>query len=570
MVKKAPLHRQQNKKRDLVYLFLTFISIILLNYIGGFVFHRFDLTSEKRFTLTPSSVQLAKNLDDVVFVKIYLDGEFPGAAGFKRLRNATKEMLDEFRAYGGDNIEYTFIDPNAIADKKQRQQLYEQLDKKGLQATNLEVKGEKGLNQQIIFPGAIITYKGRDLPWQLLRTQTGVSPDEQLNNSVQELEYEFVNIIRQLSIGIRPRIAFIDGQHELDSLKLVDITNSLAEYYDVFHITIHNRLNCLDGMKAIIIAHPDSSFDEKDKFIIDQYLMKGGNIFWLVSPVYVSYDSLQRGAATIGIENPIHIKDQLFKYGVRINSNLIQDLQCANIPVNKALVGQQPRFELMPWVFSPLIIPSAQHPIVKNLEIIKFDFASSIDTIGTPGIRKTILLQSSRYTRLVNAPARINLGMVNVRPDENQFRKSPQAVAVLLEGRFESLYKNRLPPKIAQDSGIGFTDKGLPAKIIVISDGSIIRNGIDRSGQLIPIGFDRYTHKMYGNKNFLLNCVNWLCDDSGMMSARAREIKLRMLNKKKIVEERLKWQIINTSVPILLVILLGLVLAFIRRNKYAS
>lgn len=551
-------------------LALSVIIIILLNYICSFVFFRIDLTSEKRFTLTSGSVQLAKELDDVVFVKIYLDGDFPGAPGFKRLRDATKEMLDEFRAYSGDNIEYEFVDPNAITDKKQRGELYEQLDKKGLQATNLEVKGEKGVSQQIIFPGAIVTFKGRELPWQLLNTQTGVDPNEQLNNSVQALEYEFSNTIRRLNKGINPRIAFIEGQHEVDSLQVADVAMSLSEYYDIERVAINNQLKRLDGIKAIIIARPDSAFDEKDKFIIDQYIMNGGNVLWLVDPVYVSYDSLRKSAATLGLENELNLKDQLFKYGVRINANLIQDLQCSAIPVNKALVGQQPRFELMPWFFSPLIIPTEQHPIVKNLDLIKFDFVSSIDTIKTENVRKTILLKSSRYTKLVNSPVRINLAMVNIRPDENQFRKSFQPVAVLLEGKFESLYKNRIPPSIAKDSAIGFKEAGKPAKMIVVSDGDVIRNNVDRNGQAMPLGYDVYTRKMYGNKNFILNCMNWLCDDSGLMSARARDIKLRMLNKKKIAVERLKWQVINTSLPVIFIVTLGVVLYFVRKRKYAS
>lgn len=563
-------HKRPNKKRDLINLLLSAVIILLLNYICSFVFHRFDLTSEKRFTLTPSSVQLAKDLDDVVFVKVYLEGDFPGAPGFKRLRNSTKELLDEFRAYSGDNIEYEFIDPNAIADKKQREELYRQLDKKGLQATNLEVKGENGVNQQIVFPGALVTYNGSELPLQLLKTQMGIDPDEQLNNSIQTLEYEFSNTIRKLSVGIRPRIAFLEGQHELDSLKVADVTASLSEYYDVERITINNKLKSLEGLKALIIAKPDSTFDEKDKFIIDQYIMKGGNVLWVIDPVFVSYDSLMKSGGTLGLENQLGITDQLFKYGVRINSNLVLDMQCSAVPVNMALMGQQPRWEPKPWVFSPLVIPFEQHPIVKNLDLIKFDFAGSIDTIAMKNVKKTILLKSSRYTKLINAPARINVGMVNIRPDESQFRRSFRPLAVLLEVQFESLYKNRMPPSIVKDSAIGFTDSGKHAKQIIISDGDVIRNSVDRSGQPLPLGYDMYTRKTYGNKNFILNCINWLCDDSGLMSARVRDIKLRMLNKKRTAAERLKWQVINTSLPVIFVVLLGIVLFFIRKRKYAS
>ena len=559
----------KNKSRDLINLGLMLLVVILINCIGSFFFHRFDLTSEKRYTLTSNSVELAKNLNDVVFVKVYLDGEFPGAAGFKRLRNSTKELLDEFRAYAGDNIEYEFIDPNAITDKKQRNELFKQLDKKGLQATNLEVKGEKGVNQQIIFPGALITYKGQEIPWQLLKTQTGVSPEEQLNNSVMALEYDFSNAIRKLNKGIKPEVAFIDGQHEADTLQVADICQGLSDYYDVVRIKINHRLKALNGVKTVVIAHPDSAFDEKDKFILDQFIMNGGNVLWLINPVSVSYDSLRRNASTFGIANTLNISDQLFRYGVRVNTNLVQDLQCSAIPVNKALVGAAPRFELMNWIFSPLIMPIEKHPIVKNLDLIKFDFTSSIDTIGVKNVKKTILLRTSRYTKLVNAPVRVNLAMVNVRPDENQFRKPPQPVAILLEGNFESLYKNRIPPSIARDSTIGFKETGKPAKMIVVADGNIIRNSLDRNGMPLPLGYDVYTRKMYGNKNFILNCINWLCDDQGLMSARARDIQLRMLNKKRITVERLQWQLINTLVPILVILVTGIVLFMIRKKKYA-
>ena len=559
----------KNKSRDLINLGLMLLVVILINCIGSFFFHRFDLTSEKRYTLTSNSVELAKNLNDVVFVKVYLDGEFPGAAGFKRLRNSTKELLDEFRAYAGDNIEYEFIDPNALTDKKQRNELFKQLDKKGLQATNLEVKGEKGVNQQIIFPGALITYKGQEIPWQLLKTQTGVSPEEQLNNSVMALEYDFSNAIRKLNKGIKPEVAFIDGQHEADTLQVADICQGLSDYYDVVRIKINHRLKALNGVKTVVIAHPDSAFDEKDKFILDQFIMNGGNVLWLINPVSVSYDSLRRNASTFGIANTLNISDQLFRYGVRVNTNLVQDLQCSAIPVNKALVGAAPRFELMNWIFSPLIMPIEKHPIVKNLDLIKFDFTSSIDTIGVKNVKKTILLRTSRYTKLVNAPVRVNLAMVNVRPDENQFRKPPQPVAILLEGNFESLYKNRIPPSIARDSTIGFKETGKPAKMIVVADGNIIRNSLDRNGMPLPLGYDVYTRKMYGNKNFILNCINWLCDDQGLMSARARDIQLRMLNKKRITVERLQWQLINTLVPILVILVTGIVLFMIRKKKYA-
>lgn len=560
----------KNKKRDIITLALSFAVIVMLNFVGSYFFKRFDLTAEKRYTLSPASVELCKSLDDIVFVQVYLEGSFSGAPGFKRLRDETKELLDEFRTYSNKNIEYEFIDPSAIADKKQREDFYVQLDKKGIQPTNLEVKGDKGTSQQIVFPGAVVTFKGRELPWQLLKTQMGISADEQLNNSVQALEYEFSNTIRKLNIGLKPTVAFIEGHKELDSLQVADISDALSEFYDVERIKINHQLNSLKGKRAVIIARPDTAFDEQDKFILDQYIINGGNVLWLIDPVYVSYDSLRKSSQTIGMPGVTNLEDMLFRYGVRVNANLVQDMQCSALPVNMALVGEQPRFQLKPWFFSPLVMPSEQHPIVKNLDLIKFDFASSIDTISNAGIKKTILLKSSRYTKTTNAPVRINLAMVNLQPDENQFRKPFQNMAVLLEGTFESVYKNRIPPAIASDSAINFKVQNKAAKMIVVADGDIIMNNIDQTGKVMPLGYDRYTRQFYGNRNFVLNCVNWLCDDSGLMSARAREVKLRLLNKKKIKTERLRWQITNTVLPISLVIALGLILFVIRRKKYAK
>ncbi len=558
-----------NKKRDLISLALAVIILILLNFVGSFVFHRFDLTSEKRYTLSDASKKLLSQLNDAVYVKVYLEGEFP--AGFKRLRNETKEMLDEFRAYSNDNIEYQFINPSENSDKKQQQEVYKQLYNKGLQPTNLEVKGENGTSQQIIFPGAIVSYKGHETPWQLLKTQLGQSSEGQLNNSIQALEYEFASCIRKLTTVIKPEIGFIEGQGELDTLALQDIRNSLSEFYLLKRVKINAQLKALDGLKAIIVAKPDTAFSEKDKFIIDQFVMKGGKVLWAVDPLYTSIDSLRKSGGTMAMPYDLKLEDMFFKYGVRINPNMLMDLQSSAIPVNKAFSGQPPRFELMPWLFSPLIMPTSSHPIVKNLEVIKVEFASSIDTVEANGIKKSILLSSSKYSKKINAPVRVDLRIVNMRPDENQFSDSYQPVAVLLEGEFESVFKNRIPPKIANDSAISFKDKGVNTKMIIISDGDIIRNEVQYSARKsYPLGYDIYTKQTYGNKNFILNCINYLCDDSGLISIRARELTLRLLDKKKVKSERLKWQLINTVMPLLAILLFGLIYTAVRKRKYAK
>ena len=572
ITKSKDLKKGVNKKRDLTQLAMSILIIIMINFVGSFYIQRFDLTSEKRYTLSSSSIELANDLKDLVYVKVYLEGSFPGAPGFKRLSNETRELLNQFRAYAKNNIQYEFIDPNSISDKNQKDDLFKQLVDKGVQPTNLEVKGEKGNSQQIIFPAAIVRYNGRETVWPLLKRQMGVSADEQLNNSIQSLEYEFTNAIRILNKIQKTQVAFIDGQHEIDTLHLGDIANALGEYYDVRRINIRGALHKLDQFKAIIIAKPDSIFDEHDKFIIDQFVMHGGKVLWVLDGVQTSIDSLRKTGMTIGLPANLNLDDQLFKYGVRLNANLVEDIQCSSIPVNKALAGEQPKFEMSPWIYSPLVMPVEQHPIVKNLDLIKFEFTSSIDTIDVKGIKKTILLRSSRYTKLVNAPMRISLAMVNMRPREEQFRQPPQALAVLLEGEFESLYKNRTSPaldSIKKDVWVGYKERSPKNKMIVISDGDIIRNNVDGKGTVMPLGYDFYTRQMFGNKIFILNCINWMCDDEGLMSVRSRNITLRMLNKKKIVAEALQWQFINTGIPILIILLMGSILFFIRKRKYA-
>ncbi len=559
----------KNKKRDLTALALAVVIIVLLNFVGSFVFHRFDLTAEKRYTLSDATKNLLSEINDVVYVKVYLDGDFP--AGFKRLRDETREMLDEFRAYSNDNIEYEFIDPSVSDNKKQQNEIYKQLYDKGLEPTNLEVKEENGTTQQIIWPAALVTYKGRELPWQLLKTQMGQSAEGQLNNSIQALEYEFASVIRNLSKVVRPQIGFIEGHGELDTLATYDIAAALSEFYIVKRVEIKQQLKALEGYKAIIIAKPDTAFSEQDQFILDQYIMKGGKVLWVVDPINMPVDSLSRMGRVMAVPYTLGIDKMLYKYGVRVNENMVVDMQCSAIPINKALKGQQPRFELMPWIFSPLLNPTLDHPIVKNLDIIKTDFTSTIDTIEQKGVKKTILLQSSKYSKTLVQPVRVDLNYLRFQLDEKQFNNPYQNVAVLLEGEFQSVFKNRIPPEIANDSAIGFKADGVKTAMIVISDGDIIRNDVQyQTRKPYPLGFDKYTQRTYGNRNFILNCINYLCDDSGLISVRARELTLRLLDKKKVKNEGTKWKVINTAVPLLLVIVYGLIYYYIRKRKYSS
>lgn len=569
MVKK----RKSGLSRDLVQLALGIIIIVLVNFIGTYVFHRFDLTSEKRFTLSTNSRELVENLDDLVYVKVYLEGEFP--AGFKRLRATTKEMLDEFRAYN-DNIEYEFINPSESPNNEERQKIYQQLINKGLQPTNLQVKSEDGTSQKIIFPGAIVTYKGRETSIQLLKSRLGASPEEMLNNSIQELEYEISNAIRKLSTDIRERVAFIQGQGELDEALVADISQALSEYYAVETIKLNDTLGALNGVKTAIIAKPDTAFSERNKFILDQFIMNGGRVLWLIDRVYANLDSLQNQSEFLAVAYYTNLEDLLFRYGVRVNSALLQDLRCTEIPVPTGYIGQQTQWGLKPWVYSPLLVPSIKHPIVKNLNAIRFDFATTLDTVAAKGIKKTVLLSTSEYSRTQNTPGTVSLRVVNDLPGPEVFNRMNLPVAVLLEGSFSSLWKNSVPEfaTIQQwnelKNRIGYKDTSVANKMIVISDGDVIKNHIRKGGGFLQLGEDQYTGQLYANKKFILNCVNYLCDDEGLLAVRSKELKIRLLDKEKIKTERTKWQFINVAVPILLILIFGTFRYYWRKKRYAS
>ncbi|MEI6747555.1 MAG: gliding motility-associated ABC transporter substrate-binding protein GldG [Bacteroidales bacterium] len=575
--------RKDIKRNNIIQLLLGLMIIVLLNVIGSFLFTRLDLTAERRYSLSDATKKMLRNLDDVVYFKVYLEGEFP--AGFKRLRNETREMLDEFRAYS-DNIQYEFINPSGNPDKRERNNLYQQLVTAGLNPTDLQVKTNDGTSRQVVFPGALITYKNRELPLELLNSQIGVAPEQVLNNSVQQLEYNISSVIRKLSVPNKPKLAFIIGHGELSEMGTTDIRQALGEYYTVERIKIDGKINSLservtvdslhvnirNKYKAIIIAKPDSAYNEKDKFIIDQFVMRGGKVLWLIDPVDATMDSLQNSRQTVGALNETNLEDQLFNYGVRLNGNLLVDISCLPIPMVTGMTDNKPQTTFVPWFFFPVIIPTSQHPIVRNLNAVKCEFASSLDTIVKPGIKKTLLLTTSKYSRALNAPVIISLDMARQDPDPSQFNQPNQHVAVLLEGKFESLFLNRIPPAIAEDRSIGFLPESEKTAMIIVSDGDVIRNQV-RFGQngyeTLPLGFDRFTGQSFGNKDFIMNAINYLCDDSGLISARSRELKLRMLDITRIKDEKLKWQLINVILPIVLVVLFGFVQNVIRRRRYS-
>lgn len=556
------------KARHLVQLLLTFLILVLINFSGSYFFKRFDLTSEKRYTLNPETVDMLKNLGDRVYLKVYLAGDFNSS--FTRLRNEAKEMMDEFRVYARKGLDYEFINIYDQKFDKERVNIQRQLYEKGIDPYDYRSRSEKGQNRQVLFPGAVVYYKGKESVWQIFKQQVGVAEAQSINNSVENLEYGLSNCVRKLQRPIRPRVAFIRGHHELDTTQTKDIYNALSEYYDVEYIRLKGKIRSLKPYSAIILAWPDTVVGERDKFIIDQFIMHGGKVLWCLEPVYTNTDSLSMNGFTLGLENNINLTDMLFSYGVRVNAQLVQDMQCGAIPVNRGYAGGQPDFQLFPWIYKPLVLPNSNHPIVKNLDLIRFDFAGTIDTVKAPGVKKTILLASSKNSRVQAVPARVALNMVSNRLNEKKFQDGNKPMAVLLEGTFTSNYENRINDTIARDSAIAFRNTSVPTAQIVIADGDVIKNGFSyKTRSITELGYDMYMKQVFANKTFLLNCMNYLIDGPKLMSVRTREVKLRLLDRKKTDENPLKWKLYNVLFPLVIVVVAGYVLSFIRKRRFS-
>lgn len=541
--------------------------IIFLNIISSRLYTRIDLTSEKRYSLSESSKLLASDLKEMVYFKIYLDGDLPPA--FKQLRNSTRDILEEFRVYGGDHIEYQFIDPSAGTDDKERLKVYKQLNEKGLQPTQLEQHEKGSRSQSLVFPGAIVTFGSTEVPLQLLKSKIGGSQDEMLNSSIESLEYEIATTLRKLTTPVSKRVAFLQGQNELSTRQITDAANSIGEYYKVDTVNINGQLQALSGYKVLIVAKPQNAFEEKDKFIIDQFIMNGGRVLWLIDKMQINMDSLSTVSTNIALPMDLNLDDLLFHYGIRVNNDLVLDLQAAPIPVVTGYVGNQPKQELFPWYYFPLINPESKNPIVHNLNAIKCEFASTLDTIESIGINKTILLSSSKFCKVQLPPARVSLNILQDEPDPALFRKKYLPIAVLLEGEFSSNYNKRIPQSIIESQEINFKEKSIPGKMIAVSDGDIIANYVSKKGTMYPLGYDRFTQQYYGNKNFILNCVDYLCDETGILELRGKELKLRMLDPVKTASPVfISW--LNVLLPVIIIVVYGILRSFWRKKRFGK
>lgn len=569
------------RRQNLLGIAAVIAVIVFVNVISSYLFTRFDLTSEKRYTLSKSTKEMLKEVDEEVLFRVYLDGDdLP--AEYRRFRNDIKNMLDQFRAYNR-NIEYEFVDPNGFKTDEEKMQFYQMLVKKGLTPIPITSQNEGVQKQQVVYPAMEVSYKGRETAIQLQSSGiSGRSTDEIVNTSVENLEYSFVTALHRLSRPVKARVGFLLGHDELANIDLYDIQMSLVEDYAVENVVLDRNIDALTGRvqnvkdssvmisnkyDVLVVPKPLKTFTDRDLYVIDQFVMYGGKILWLVDALDADMDSLQDKAQTFATRLPTNLEEMFFNYGVRINPDLIMDYRCRGIP----MMGADNRMQLVPWYYFPTLVPNSKHPIVRNLDVLKTDFVSSIDLINND-IDKTVLLTTSDHVHIKNAPVNIQLSDAMINVDNQLFNRSNLPVAVLLEGKFQSLYRNRLASSFAELTEIGYrTQCEKPTQMIVVSDGDIIRNGVGTNEQGMypyPLGYDRYTNVEFANKTFILNAINYLAGDESLIDSRPRSISIRRLDVAKVKEQRGYYQFANVAYPVLLVLVLAGVVLVVRYYKY--
>ncbi|WP_449438777.1 gliding motility-associated ABC transporter substrate-binding protein GldG [Pedobacter steynii] len=555
------------KNSKVAGLLLFVAGLVLLNVAAQYVYTRFDFTKEKRFTLTPKSKTILKEANKPITITVFLDGELPAA--FKRLKNATKDLLADYKAYAGTEINVKFVDPIAGLSAIEQDTVINQLYQAGIEPTTLNIKNDNGFAQKTIFPMAMVEGNDNQMALKLLQNlDASGNYEENINNSIQNLEYVFTSAIQKVLSGQHPRIGFTEGNGELSDLLLNDAIKSLSESYDVGRVDLNQIDKAgLDKLKLLIIAKPEKEFTEAEKYKINYFVMNGGGVVWSIDQVGASLDSLRGAGEQLAFNRKLNLDDMLFMYGARVNYDLVADANCAEIPLSMG--GQQGQIQMAPWVFYPLLMPDTAHNLVKNIDGIRSEFVSTVDTLGVKGVSKKVILQSSAYNKVHNTPKMLSLQMVAEQPDPREYASFQRTVGVLLEGKFPSVFLNRpVPAGITEQYNLPAESK--PAKMIVIGDGDIFKNQISaRDGSVFPLGFDRYTQRNYGNKALLLNIADFLSNDNNLISLRNKDVKIRLLDKVRLRTEKLQWQLINVVFPLLLLISLAIFQHYYRKRKYA-
>ena len=553
-------------KKHIITIGITLVAIIVVNLISNQVYQRFDLTKDKRYTLSEAAKQTISTVDAPIIIDVFLEGDFPSE--FRRLRNETQQILEEF-AVSNNNLKFNFINP--LEDEATRQQRIQQLAQRGMQPFQITIQENGKTSQEVVIPWALASYNQQTVIVPLIKNKIGATDQELVNGSIQNLEYVFAEAFKKLVNPKGKKIAILRGNEQLKDAYVADFLKKLGEHYFLAPFTLDSvasnpqkTLNDLKDYDLIISAKPMAPFSEEEKYVLDQYTMQGGKSLWLTEGIIMDQDSLYRNSGkAVAIMKDLNLNDFFFKYGVRVNPVMVSDLYSA--PITLAIgEGSNAQFQPVQWPYSPLAASNPNHPITTNINPVRFDFASQVDTLKN-SVDKTILLRSSQFTKLVGVPSEVDIEIVTQEPDPKTYTNPYQSLAVLLEGEFTSVYKNRVKPfQLNNDK-----TTSVSTKMIVIADGDVIKNDVVKNKPQ-ELGFDRMTGRRFGNSEFLENAVNYLLNDDGLINIRTKEVALQFLDPMKIEKEKTKWQIVNIALPLLILALFGFVFSYVRKRKYTK
>jgi gliding-associated putative ABC transporter substrate-binding component GldG len=567
----------KHKIKDSTNFLTSFITIILIGIVSYFAYLKIDLTEDKRFTLHTSTIELLEKLEDVVEFKIYLDGDFL-PADLTRVRNSILETLEEMSDIADGYLEYEFINIyGATEDVKEQQKALYRLQKKGVTLLPIPHKNEKGELTRLYVPlGAEAFYNGRSIAVPFVRGNKG-GKQSTYEKAIEELEFEITNSIRKLQQDTLKTVGFLQGHGELGQYDFQDYSKSLFEYYNTGPAFLtdtngNERIDALKNIDLLIIAKPVKPITQKEQFIIDQFVMKGGKVLWLIEGAQgAELDSMQSQGLIFAAPLETGLDAMLYKYGVRLNKHIVEDLQCSKIPIQATANGDGRGFQLYNWIYSPVLKSANNHLINKNLDPIKLEFTSSLDTVPVKNVKFTSLFTTSGNNRFKKLPSRISFReTANEKISPKNFKEGIKSIALLLEGTFESYFKNRIAPGFMNNKAIDFRDKSKETSMIIIADGDIGKNWFTPKGEMIPMGTDQYTNIYYDNKKFLINCANYLLDDNELIAVRSKNIKMRILDSKLVKENRFIIQLINVSVPILLIALISILFIVYRKIRFSN
>lgn len=556
---------KSKKTGDLLLLANGIVLLVLINLISSKYFFRLDLTEEKRYSIHTSTREMLDKLNDDVYVEVFLEGELN--AGFRRFQKRIRETLELFRIYSGNKVHYTFTDPATAISRKARSEFMAALAAKGIQPTNVIDTQEGERIEKIIFPGALVSYGGVEKGVMLLKGNKAATPEEEINQSIEGIEFEIANAIYKLTVPDPSQIGLVTGHGELQGLEIRSFEEAVAELYHVRRVTLAD--SALDRFDALVIAKPTRPYPAADRYRLDQYIMQGGKVLFMIDRLDASMDSTKQ-ANYFAFPIETGLDEQLFHYGVRVNPDLVQDRYAAPYPV---ITGERPdgtpQVHLIEWPFFPLINRFAEHPITHNLDRVLTRFVSSIDTVRADGVKKTPLLFTSQYSRTLTAPVNVNINELRSNLSTEKFTDRFVPVACLLEGTFTSAYNNRFLPEGAEEQT--FRAKSVPTSLIVVSDGDLVRNEINRrTGEPLPLGFSPFSNYTFANQDLALNMIAWLIDENGLIRARNKEVRIRPLDREQVAAEKLKWQLLNLGLPLVVLITFGVARAYQRKKKFAS